>query len=401
MERKERVFFTCSLLLYIMWQFKSPFIVFGEDALDYLDSVNARAFFIVTDANITRLGLVDVIARHLNAPHTVFDRVEPEPSLQTVRAIAREMTAANPDWIIGLGGGSSMDAAKAAWLLYEKPDAEIGAINPMENYGVRAKAKLIAIPTTSGTGSETTLATVLTDTEEHRKLSLGSYELVPDIAIVDPALVMKLPQVITADTGMDVLTHAVEGYTSRMHNDFSDGMCLKAVELVLAYLPRAYADGNDVEARTHMHNAATIAGLGFGNSQAALAHAMGHSLGALFKIAHGRAVSLFLPYAIEYTANGGGTRYADIAHMMKLHTHAELESARAVADCIRDLERNMQMPTTLSEAGITREQFVEALPRLVANANMDTQLVMNLRVPESAELEKLFEYAFEGRRVDF
>lgn len=384
-----------------MWQFSSPFIVFGEDALEYLANVNARRFFIVTDANMTRLGLVDMIAAHLNAPYSVFDAVEPEPSLQTVRLAAQAMTESQPDWIIGLGGGSSMDAAKAAWLLYEKPDAEIGAINPLEKYGLRAKAKLIAIPTTSGTGSETTMATVLTDTDEHRKLALGSYELVPDVAIVDPALVLKLPPSITADTGMDVLAHAIEGYTSRMQNDFTDGLCLKAVELVLTYLPRAYADGSDTDARTHMHNAATIAGLGFGNSQAALAHAMGHSLGALFKIPHGRAVSLFLPYTIEFTANGGDTRYADIAHMMKLHTHTEPESAAAVAHRIRELKRSLNMPTTLQEAGITHDQLIEALPRLVANANMDTQVVMNTRVPETPELEKLFEYAFDGRQIDF
>lgn len=384
-----------------MWQFSSPFIVFGEDALEYLANVHARHFFIITDANMTRLGLVDAVAAHLNAPYSVFDAVEPEPSLQTVRLAAQAMTASQPDWIIGLGGGSSMDAAKAAWLLYEKPDAEIECINPMEKYGLRAKAKLIAIPTTSGTGSETTMATVLTDTDEHRKLALGSYELVPDVAIIDPSLVMKLPPFITADTGLDVLTHAVEGYTSRMHNDFTDGLCLKAVELVFSYLPRAYADGSDLEARTHMHNAATIAGLGFGNSQAALAHAMGHSLGALFKIAHGRAVSMFLPYTIEFTANGGDTRYADIAHMMKLHTHTETESAAAVAQKLRDLERSLNMPTNLQEAGITHDQFIEALPRLVANANMDTQVVMNTRVPETAELEKLFEYVFDGRTVDF
>lgn len=384
-----------------MWQFSSPFIVFGEDALDYLDNVAARQFFIVTDANMTRLGLVKTIAQHLNAPYSVFDQVEPEPSLQTVRVAAQAMSEAEPDWIIGLGGGSAMDAAKAAWLLYEKPDADISCINPMEKYGLRAKAKLIAIPTTSGTGSETTMATVLTDVEAHCKLALGSYELVPDVAVVDPALVMKLPQVITADTGMDVLTHAVEGYTSRMHNDFTDGLCLKAVELVFTYLPRAYFDGSDVDARTHMHNAATIAGLGFGNSQAALAHAMGHSLGALFRVAHGRSVSMFLPYVIEYTAHGGGTRYAEIAHMMKLHTHVEAESAEAVANRIRELQRSLQMPTSIQETGVTHDQFVEALPRLVANANMDTQVVMNTRVPESADLERLFGYAFDGRKIDF
>lgn len=384
-----------------MWQFKSPFIVFGEDALDYLDSIEARNFFIVTDANIQRLGLVDIVMRHLNAPATVFDGVEPEPSLQTVRRVAEQLNGVQPDWIIGLGGGSCMDAAKAAWLLYEKPDADIVCINPLERYGVGSKAKLIAIPTTSGTGSETTLATVLTDTDEHRKLSLGSYEIVPNVAIVDPALVMKLPPVVTADTGMDVLAHAVEGYTSRMHNDFSDAMCLKAVDLVMKYLPRAYADGSDVEARTHMHNAATIAGLGFGNSQAALAHAMGHSLGALTRLSHGRAVCLFLPYTVEFTANGGGSRYVEIAERMRVNAASETEAAFAIAQRIREMARALNMPTTIQEAGISHDQFVEALPRLVDNANMDTQLVMNTRVPETSELEKLYEYAFNGRRVDF
>lgn len=384
-----------------MWQFKSPFIVFGEDALGYLDRLEARHVFIVTDANMVRLGLVNEVTCHLNAPFTVFDQVEPEPSLQTVRRAAAEMTAAEPDWIIGLGGGSCMDAAKAAWLLYEKADAEIEAINPMQHYGVRALAKLIAIPTTSGTGSEATMATVLTDTDEHRKLSLGSYELVPDVALVDPVLVMRLPAFITADTGMDVLTHAIEGYTSRMANDFSDGLCLKAVQLVLAYLPRAYANASDVEARTHMHNAATIAGLGFGNSQAALAHAMGHALGALFKVAHGRSVSLFLPYTIEYTANAGGTRYGDIAHMMRLHAHDEAAAARTVVARLRELLQGLGMPANLQEVGITRDQLTEAMPRLVANANMDTQVVMNMRVPDSDELERLFECAYEGRSVDF
>lgn len=384
-----------------MWQFKSPFIVFGEEALCYLERIQARRVFIVTDANIVRLGLVQLVTNHLEAQYTIFDQVEPEPSLQTVRRAATEMARVEPDWIIGLGGGSCIDAAKAAWLLYERPDIDPSSINPIEYYGVRAKAKLIAIPTTSGTGAEATLAVVLTDQEEHRKLGLGSYELVPDIAIVDPALVMGLPPAITADTGMDVLTHAVEGYTSRMQNDFSDGLCLKAVELVLTYLPRAYHDGTDFEARKHMHNAATIAGLGFGNSQAALAHALGHSFGALFKVPHGRAVSLFLPYAVEFTANGGDTRYADIAHMMKLHVHNELEAAEAVAERVRSLLRQLKLPTTIQEAGISWAEFREALPRLVANANMDTQVVMNTRVPDSDDLARLFEYAFDGRRIDF
>jgi alcohol dehydrogenase class IV len=387
-----------------MWQFKSPFIAFGEDALDALDTLTGHRAFIVTDANIVRLGLTQPIIHHLEQAglaNAVFDRVEPEPSLQTVRAAAAEMTRFQPDWVIGLGGGSCMDAAKGAWLLYERPDVDLEGITPMEQFGLRAKAKLIAIPTTSGTGSETTLASVLTDTELHRKVTLGSYELVPDIAIVDPAFVMKLPPSVTVDTGMDALTHAIEGYASRMHNDFSDGLALKAIRLVLDYLPRAYADGTDREAREHMHNAATIAGLAFGNSQTGLAHALGHSFGALFKVAHGRSVSLFLPYVIEYTANGSDSRYSDIAHMMKLHAHDEVEAVNKVVTQVRTLLHQFNMPTTIREAGIPQDQFEEALPRLVANAEMDSQLPMNWRVPDSTELGRLLEYAYDGRRCDF
>jgi alcohol dehydrogenase class IV len=387
-----------------MWQFKSPFIVFGEDALDYLDSLQGRHAFIVTDANIVKFGLTKFVTHHLEhagIAYTLFDRVEPEPSLQTVRAAAAEMSRVQPDWIIGLGGGSCMDAAKGAWLLYERPDVDLEGITPMEHFGLRGKAKLIAIPTTSGTGSETTLASVLTDLELHRKVTLGSYELVPDVAIVDPKLVMKLPPAVTADTGMDALTHAIEGYSNRMRNDFSDGLALYAIRLVLDYLPRAYTDGSDAEAREHMHNAATIAGLAFGNSQTGLSHALGHSFGALFKVPHGRAVSLFLPYVIEFEVKSGLSRYTDIAHMMRLHAHDEREAAQSVAGRVRALQAALRMPMTLQQAGATRDQLDELMPRLIANAEMDTQLVMNMRVPDAQDIERLFRYAYEGRSVDF
>ncbi len=387
-----------------MWQFKSPFITFGQDALDYLDSLRGRHAFIVTDANIARLGLTNFVTErltHAGLTYTIFDRVEPEPSLQTVRAAAQAMTRAQPDWIIGLGGGSCIDAAKGAWLSYERPDVDLEGVSPMERFGLRAKAKLIAIPTTSGTGAETTLASVLTDVESHRKVTLGSYELVPDVAIVDPKLVMQLPPSVTADTGMDALTHAIEGYSNRMRNDFSDGLALQAIRLVLDYLPRAFADGSDAKAREHMHNAATIAGLAFGNSQTGLAHALGHSFGALFKVPHGRAVSLFLPYVVEYEVASGLSRYTDIAHMMRLHAHDEAEAARKVAARVRELQDALKLPRTLQQTGATAEQLDERMPQLIANAEMDTQLVMNMRVPDAHDLERLFRYAFEGREIDF
>jgi alcohol dehydrogenase class IV len=197
------------------------------------------------------------------------------------------------------------------------------------------------------------------------------------------------------------LTHAIEGYTSTYHNDFCDGLCLKATQLVFDHLPQAYADGSDVEARERMHNAAAIAGLGFGNSMAGLAHAMGHALGAALHVTHGRAVGLFLPYTIEFTANAGGERYADVAHFLRLPAQDEAEGATSLVTAIRELAQNIGQPTCIRQEGIAPGAFEEAMPLLIANAESDTSLVMSLRIPDSEELEKLFLYAYEGRAVDF
>jgi alcohol dehydrogenase class IV len=387
-----------------MWIFSSPKVVFGDDALEYLENLQGRRAFFVTDANMLAFGFVERVQQHLAAAgleSAVFTEVEPNPSLQTVRRAAEQMAEYQPDWIIGLGGGSAIDAAKAAWLLYENPDADPAAINPMEEYGLRQKARLIAIPTTSGTGSEATWATVLTDTEMQMKLAMGTPELLPDLAIVDSTLVLGLPPRITADTGMDVLTHAVEAYTNTMRNDFTDGMALKAVDLVFKHLPRAYADGTDAEARGHMHNAAAIAGIAFGNSMLGLAHAMGHAMGAVLHVPHGRSVGLFLPYVVEFTANGGNTRYSDIAHHVRLPAEDEETGTAALVGAIRGLSASIGFATSIQALGIARAAFEEALPKLVANAEADNQLFFNTRFAESDDLAKLFMCAYEGRSVDW
>jgi alcohol dehydrogenase class IV len=387
-----------------MWIFSSPKVVFGDDALEYLENLRGQRAFFVTDANMVAFGFVERVQQRLavaGLESAVFAEVEPNPSLQTVRRAAEIMADYGPDWVIGLGGGSAMDAAKAAWLLYERPDADPTAINPMEDYGLRQKARLIAIPTTSGTGSEATWATVLTDTELQMKLSMGAPELLPDLAIVDSSLVMGLPPRITADTGLDVLTHAVEAYTNTLHNDFTDGLALKAVDLTLKHLPRAYADGSDAEARGHMHNAAAIAGIAFGNSMLGLSHAMGHSMGAVFHVPHGRSVGLFLPYVIEFTANGGDTRYADIAHFLHLPADDEATGAAALVGAIRGLSESVDFATRIQDLGIERAAFEQALPKLVANAEADNQLFFNARFADSDDLAKLFMCAYEGRSVDW
>ena len=388
-----------------MWFFTSPHIVHGEDALGYLDDLPGKRAFIVTDPVLDSLGFTQIVAEHLHMAGietASFPEVEPEPSLQTVLRGVEKMRAFEPDWIVGLGGGSAMDAAKAIWALYERPDLDPEIISPIYRLNLE-KVKMIAIPTTSGTGSEGTWMIVLTDLEEKRKLGLGNHELTPTIAIVDPSMSKDLPPQITSDTGIDVLTHAIEGYTASYRNDFTDGLCLKAVQLVCDYLPRAVANGaDDQEAREHMANAATIAGLGFGNSWAALAHSMGHSFGGYFKIPHGRAVGLFLPYTMEFTANGGDSRYRDIARFIGLTDNAdEAKSATLLVEKVRALKAEIGQPDTIANLGIEAEALEEALPTLIEHAEMDNALFASPRIPDSDELIKLFRCAFEGKPVDF
>lgn len=387
-----------------MWYFVSPEIVFGEGALDALDELEGRRALVVTDATLVQLGLMDKVQTHLDNAGIethVFDEVEPDPGVQTVQRGAQVAREVEPDWIIGLGGGSPMDAAKAIWVLYERPDLEPGEINPFIQLRLRQKARLITIPTTSGTGAEVTWAIVLTDTEEQRKMGLGNRENVADIAIVDPAMAAGMPPRLTADTGLDALTHAVEGYTGTWHTDLTDGLCVSAARLILRYLPRAVHDGTDRRARERMHNAATCAGLGFGNSMASMAHAMGHVLGAAFRVPHGRAVALFLPYTIEFAAHEAPERFAELAALLGCSRAEGEKGAQALARCIRDLCREVGNPTSVAEAGIERQAYETRLQKLVDDAFNDTQMVTAARPASYDELNRLFLYAYEGRPVDF
>jgi alcohol dehydrogenase class IV len=393
-----------------MWYFSSPNVVFGEGSLAHLETLRGERAFIVTDENLARLGYPARICQALEPTGMVveiYTQVEPDPTIECVEQGAVAMRRFQPDWIIALGGGSVMDAAKAMWVLYERPDISAEEINPIEPLGLREKARLVAVPTTAGTGSEATWAIVLTDPAEMRKLGLGSRENLPDFAILDPELILQLPPRLTADTALDALTHAIEGYTSALRNDFSDGLCLKAAQLVFDYLPAAYHDGSDIDARTRLQNAAAIAGLGFGNSMAALAHGMGHALGGVLHVPHGRAVALFLPYTIEYCARGepGSTRYAELAAFLGLAFSSgedrELSAALALARAVRDLQREVGQPLTIPDCGIDADAFERDLDRIVENALNDSQTVMSSRVPDTPELRRLFWAAFRGGAINF
>lgn len=389
-----------------MWFFTSPrTIVFGEGALEYLKELEGKKVFIVTDKNLRKLGIVDKVVEQLKETGMeirIFDEVEPEPSKQTIERGAKILSEFGADWIIGLGGGSCMDAAKAMWVLYERPDLTIEDITPFEKLNLRKKARLINIPTTSGTGADVTWAVVITDTERKVKLELASKEVVADISILDPALVLDLPPRLTADTGMDALVHAIEAYTVQWKNDFSDALALRAVQLIFKYLPRAFKNGrNDPEAREKMHNAATMSGLAFSNSQIGIVHAMGHSLGAVFKIPHGRSVAVFLPYVMEYNLSEAASLYAEIAEAIGITDGSDEEKARKLIEAIRNLMKEIEEPLSIKEMDIPREEFEAKLDELIEKANESTGTIVNPRVPTEEDYRKLFLYAYEGKSVDF
>jgi len=389
-----------------MWFFTSPrTIVFGEGALEYLKELEGKRVFIVTDKVLRKLGIVDKVVEQLKETGMeirIFDEVEPEPSKQTIEGGAKILSEFEADWIIGLGGGSCMDAAKAMWVLYERPDLTIEDITPFEKLNLRKKARLINIPTTSGTGADVTWAVVITDTERKVKLELASKEVVADISILDPALVLDLPPRLTADTGMDALVHAIEAYTVQWKNDFSGALALRAVQLIFKYLPRAFKNGrNDPEAREKMHNAATMSGLAFSNSQIGIVHAMGHSLGAVFKIPHGRSVAVFIPYVMEYNLSEVVSLYAEIAEAIGITDGSDEEKARKLIEAIRNLMKELEEPLSIKEMDIPREEFEAKLDELIEKANESTGTIVNPCVPTEEDYRKLFLYAYEGKSVDF
>jgi alcohol dehydrogenase class IV len=390
-----------------MWTFSCPFIAYGDNALEYIAQIQGKKAFIVTDKNIVKLGLVKLVTDQLDAVKIkwqIFDEVEPEPSLNTIKRGGVAVGKYQPDWVIGLGGGSCMDAAKAIIILLVRPDLEPDCIIASDTYNFRAKARLMAIPTTSGTGAEATWAIVLTDTNENRKLGLGTTECMPDVAILDPVMVAGMPPLITADTGMDVLTHAIEGYVSTWGTSITEGPGLIATRKAFEYLPKAYKAGDDIEARKEMQNAALLGGMSFGNSMAGLGHSTGHALGAIYHVPHGRAVGLFLPYTMEYIINGSEettAKYAEIARYCRIASGSDKECAKALVAKIRALAKEIGQPLSVKDCGIDKAKYDESIPGLIDRALNEVMTMTVTRVPGEEDLGKIFRYAYEGKNIDF
>jgi acetaldehyde dehydrogenase/alcohol dehydrogenase len=389
---------------------------FNTGAIENLRALAAASVVIVTDAGTERRGAADEVRRHLRADDVrVFDGVEPEPSEELVRAGVRMLGDPAPELIVAVGGGSVIDAAKAMRLFHENPALTmreltlpfLDARKRVAHYpdSGRHQIRLAALPTTAGTGSEVSPAAVLT--HEGRKVTLVDYSLVPDVAIVDPRLTLTLPPAMTADTGVDALTHALEAYVSIFASPFTDAFCLQAMHLILDALPRAFADGSDLGARTDMANAATIAGLAFSNAFVGVNHALAHAVGARFGVAHGRANGLYLPHVLRYNAAiprkfmpapGYGAyvapqKLAQAAWVLGLGGRSEATARERLLDRVDTLLADVGMPATVVDAGIEPNAYRAALPDLVRDAFRDASLRTNPRLPLLDELAALLEKA--------
>ena len=406
-----------------MW-FRVPNqIYFNMRAVENLRDFPSQSTLIVTNAALEKMGHVDIV-RHALPPDTlvrVLTIPDAEPEMKVVMLGVEALHSSAVDQIVALGGGSIIDAAKIMKLKYEFPDADVEELAaPFLDIRKRVvqfpsektnRARLVAIPTTSGTGSEVTPFAVLTDKERGRKITLADYSLSPDIAIVDPQFVMSMPKGLTADTGIDCLTHALEAGVSAHASPYTDSNAMQAIRLAFKYLPIAYENPGDEHARATMHNAACIAALAFANASVGVNHALAHAFGARFGVAHGRANALFLPHVIAYNASvptkfmpspnqrayTAHKKYAMIADLLGLGGETVEEKVANLIAAVENLLDRLNVPRSIADLGISEEEFEKALPALAATAFDDPSWRSNPRMPLVNELADLFRQAFKGR----
>ena len=408
-----------------MQWFKIPSkIYFERNSIEYLHQMKEmKKVLIVTDRSMVEFGYVNKVTDQLKlrtpeVPYQLFCDVEPDPSIQTVLKGVELMRSFEPDTIIALGGGSSMDAAKGIWLFYEHPEVNFNDLKQkfmdirkraFQYPELGRKAKLVCIPTTSGTGSEVTPFAVISDKIENKKYPLADYSLTPTVAIIDPVLAMTMPKGLTADTGMDVLTHATEAYVSTLANDYTDGLAVQAIKMVFEYLPRAVANGaNDPEAREKMHNASAIAGMAFANAFLGMNHSMAHKIGAEFHVPHGRANAILLPFTVRYNGTKpqklatwpkynyykADEKYAELAKMLGLPCSTIEEGVESFARACGELAQKVGIKMNFKSQNIDEQTYLNAVEKLSYLAFEDQCSPANPRVPLVADMQEIFKNAY-------
>ena len=396
-------------------------IYHGENALEALKTFKGKkAFVCVGGGSMKRFGFLDRVVQYLQEAGMevkLFEGIESDPSVDTVMKGAKEMQDFGPDWIVAIGGGSPIDAAKAMWIKYEYPDCTFEDMCKV--FGIptlRNKAKFCAISSTSGTATEVTAFSIITDYEKGIKYPIADFEITPDVAIVDPALAQTMPKKLVAHTGMDALTHAIEAYVSTANCDYTDPLALHAIEMIRDDLVDSYNE--DKNARNEMHNAQCLAGMAFSNALLGIVHSMAHKTGAVFgdfgaHIIHGAANAMYLPKVIAFNAKDetAKKRYAKIADVIGLSGNSDDEKVKALITYVRGLNDKLNIPHCIknygadsypTEQGFVPEQvFLERLHDIAVNAIADACTGSNPRQPSVEEMEKLLKCCYYDTEVDF
>ena len=379
-------------------------LYYGKGSMEQLKNIKGKkAVLVLGGGSMKRFGFVDKALEYLKEAGIetkLIEGVEPDPSVETVYAGAKTMQEFEPDWIISMGGGSPIDAAKAMWVFYEHPELTFDDIkDPFTIPELRNKAKFLAIPSTSGTATEVTAFSVITDYKTEIKYPLADFNITPDVAIVDSELAETMPKKLTAHTGMDALTHAIEAYVATLHSPFTDPLALKAIEMIKDELLKSYNGDND--SREQMHYAQCLAGMAFSNALLGICHSMAHKTGAVFHIPHGCANAIYLPYVIKFNAKTCLDRYAEIARRIGLVGNTDEELLEALITMIKNFNKDMEIPSTLKEYGIPEDKFNEVVDLISERAILDACTGANPRTINKEEMKKLFTCSYYGTEVDF
>lgn len=379
-------------------------LYYGKGSMEVLKTLKGKkATVVVGGGSMKRFGFLDKVENYLKEAGMkiqVIDGVEPDPSVETVMKGAKLMQQFQPDWIVSIGGGSPIDAAKAMWVFYEHPESKFEDIaKPFNIPPLRNKARFVAIPSTSGTATEVTAFSVITDYSVGIKYPLADFEITPDIAILDPEIAYTMPAKLTAYTGIDALTHATEAITASQASDFSDPLALKAIVMIKDNLEASYA-GN-VTARDNMHVAQCLAGMAFSNALLGICHSMAHKTGAIFDIPHGCANGIYLPYVIRFNRKNAEARYAMIARFIGLKGENDKELCDAYINYIEALNQKLGIPATLKEYGVSENLFREKLDKISENAALDACTFSNPRPATPDDFRKILTAAFYGTKENF
>lgn len=384
----------------------------GKGSLEELKNLKGKkAIVVVGGGSMKRFGFLDRAVEYLKEAGMevkLFENVEPDPSVETVMKGAKVMQEFEPDWIVAMGGGSPIDAAKAMWAFYEYPETTFEQlITPFNFPQLRTKARFCAIPSTSGTATEVTAFSVITDYEKGIKYPLADFNITPDVAIVDPEIAQTMPKKLTAHTGMDAMTHAIEAYVSTLHCNYTDPLALHAIKMIHENLKKSY-DG-DVDARSDMHDAQCLAGMAFSNALLGIVHSMAHKTGAAYTgghIVHGCANAMYLPRVIQYNAKveEAAKRYAEIADFIGLNGNTTEEKVEALVEELKKMNQSLDIPNSIKEyeGGIIDEkEFMEKLPKVAELAIGDACTGSNPRIPTQEEMEKLLKACYYGEDINF